>query len=345
MPGRRASEFLVAVPKSKKRGAGQGALEFDEYRDNDLVNRIRNAVDSWRELPEERWDVTPTTARLLRHWRTHAFENQRPFFCQVEAIETLIWLSEVAAKAKANTGIWETIRRSNDEANPGLIRLASKMATGAGKTTVMAMLIAWQALNAQRTPGSTRFSKAILIIAPGITIRDRLRVLLPEAPNAYYRAREIVPADMLGDLAGATVVVTNYHAFQHRDTLDISKVGRAFLKGHDPESIRTLESDAEMLDRALGKLRRFRQVVVINDEAHHCYRERQLSEEEKLDREAAAEAKENNKAARLWISGIEALARETRVSTVFDLSATPFFLRGSGYHEGTLFPWSFPILA
>jgi type III restriction enzyme len=183
------------------------------------------------------------------------------------------------------------------------------MATGAGKTTVMAMIIAWQTLNAVRTPNSDRFSRAFLIVTPGITIRDRLQVLYPEHPENYYRSREIVPNDMLGDIGKATIVVTNYHTFQHRETMALSRVGRAFLRGDDPEPIATRETDGQMLDRACGKLLSFKNVVVINDEAHHCYRQRALSEEERLDREAQAEARDNNVVARLWISGIEALKR------------------------------------
>jgi type III restriction enzyme len=153
------------------------------------------------------------------------------------------------------------------------VRIALKMATGAGKTTVMAMIIAWQTLNAVRTPGSDRFLRAFLVVTPGITIRDRLQVLYPEHSENYYRSREIVPNDMLGDIAKATIVITNYHAFQHRETVQLSRVGRAFLKGDDPEPIATLETDGQMLDRATrGKLLSFKNIVVINDEAHHCYR-------------------------------------------------------------------------
>jgi type III restriction enzyme len=190
-----------------------------------------------------------------------------------------------------------------------------------------------------RSPASDRFSKAFLIVTPGITIRDRLKVLNPENPESYYRSREIVPNDMMADLGKAAIIITNYHAFQHRETLELSKVGRAFLKGNDPAPVQTRETDGQMLERACGKLLSFKNVIVINDEAHHCYRERTVSEEDKLDREALVEARDNNEAARLWISGIEALKRKVGLRGVYDLSATPFFLRGSGYQEGTLFPW------
>ncbi len=339
--GRRPSKFLVPVPKARRKSGGtQGSLDLETYDDNTLINEIRGHVEAWRDLPSGvEWGVTPTTQQLLEHWRHHDFANQRPFFCQIEAVETLIWLTEVARPKRQYAHLWRAIEARNAEANPELIRLALKMATGAGKTTVMAMIIAWQTLNAVRTPGSDRFAKAFLVVTPGITIKDRLQVLQPEHPDSYYRSREIVPNAMIADLQKATIVITNYHAFQHRETMQLTKVGRAFLKGNSSEPVVTKENDGQMLDRACGKLLSFKNVVVLNDEAHHCYRERQLSEEEKLDREAAAEAKENNEAARLWISGIEALKRKVGIRAVFDLSATPFFLRGSGYHEGTLFPW------
>jgi type III restriction enzyme len=274
-----------------------------------------------------------------RHWRSPNFSGHRPFFCQIEAVETLIWLTEVARNRRQYANLWRAIDAANAEANPELFRIALKMATGAGKTTVMAMIIAWQTLNAVRMPGSDRFSRAFLIVTPGITIKDRLQVLYPEHPESYYRARELLPNDMLGDIGKAAVVITNYHAFQHRETMALSRVGRAFLTGNAPEPLVTRQTDGEMLEDACGKLLSFKNVVVLNDEAHHCYRQRALSEEERLGREAQAEARENNVAARLWIGGIEALKRKVGLRAVYDLSATPFFLRGSGYREGTLFPW------
>src|SRR5207237_5998059 len=132
----------------------------------------------------------------------HPFENARPFFCQVEAIETAIWLTEVAPhQGDRGKKFLDYLSASNAQANPELLRIALKLATGAGKTTVIAMLIAWQTVNAMRHPGSNRFCRAFLVITPGITIKDRLRVLLPNDPNSYYRERELVPTDMLGDIA------------------------------------------------------------------------------------------------------------------------------------------------
>lgn len=214
--------------------------------------------------------------------------------------------------------------------------MALKLATGAGKTTVMAMLIAWQTLNAVRHPNAKRFSKGFLVIAPGITIKDRLQLLQPNHPESYYKGREIVPEDMLIDLGKAKIVITNYHAFKKKEEMSLNKVQRAALRTTSKP-----ESDGAMIRRVAGELMGLKNIVVMNDEAHHCYRERPLTEEEQksLKGDELAEAKEANEAARLWISGIEAVKRELGVAMVYDLSATPFFLLGSGYREGSLFGW------
>lgn len=340
---RRQSALVSPIPKAKKvRGkAVQADLLADEsgqeYNPTEVINGIRSAVESWRTLPESQWQVTPTTARLLRHWRTHPFANQRPFFCQVEAVETVIWLTEVAPRSSSQgRRFWTHLEAANAASNPELMRMALKLATGAGKTTVMAMLIAWQTLNALRHPNAKRFTKGFLVVAPGITIKDRLRVLQPNDPESYYKSREIVPEDMLLDLGRAKIVITNYHAFKKKDEVSLNKVQQAALRTKTKP-----ESDGAMIRRVAGELMGLKNIVVLNDEAHHCYRERPLSDEEQkaLKGDELAEAKEANEAARLWISGIEAVKRELGVSMVYDLSATPFFLRGSGYREGSLFGW------
>jgi type III restriction enzyme len=349
--GRRKSELISPVPKPRKQSkrAMQAELELDLFAEDAeeqaytlaIINEIRSYVSAWRNInnPAD-WGVTPVTQRLLQYWRDHAFETVRPFFCQVEAVETAIWLSEVAPKQKQHAHLWKHIQAANEGANPLLTRVALKLATGAGKTTVMAMLIAWQTLNAVRSPASNQFSKAFLIVTPGITIRDRLQILMPSHPDNYYAKRELIPADMLLDIAKARIVLTNYHAFKRRETMELSKVGRAFLQGRE-EPIQTTETEGAMLKRACGELLAFKNIVVINDEAHHCYRERPQGDAEgPVSAEEKDEAKRNTEAARLWVSGLEALKRKVGVRTVFDLSATPFFLRGSGYREGTLFPWT-----
>ncbi|MFA5631277.1 MAG: DEAD/DEAH box helicase family protein, partial [Porticoccaceae bacterium] len=351
---RRRAEFITPIPKPKKRKgeASQAALLFDEglgltseqqqYDHTAVINAVREEVDKWRRIPNPAdWRVTPETARLLQHWRHHDFAGIRPFFCQVEAVETAIWLTEVAPRlGKAGERFLDHLDTANREANPELLRLALKLATGAGKTTVMAMLIAWQTVNAVRRPTSKRFTRGFLVVAPGITIRDRLRVLMPNDPDSYYQSRELVPADMLEDLGKARIVITNYHAFKLRERMELSKGGRLLLQGRGGEPLETLETEGQMLQRVMPELMGFRNVLVINDEAHHCYREKPVSDEEELKGDEKKEAEKNKEAARLWISGLEAVNRKLGVSQVIDLSATPFFLSGSGYVEGTLFPWT-----
>jgi type III restriction enzyme len=142
----------------------------------------------------------------------------------------------------------------NREANPALLRLALKLATGAGKTTVMAMLIAWQTINAVRRPNSKRFTRGFLVVAPGLTIKDRLRVLQPHDPDSYYASRELVPGDLLTELDRAKIVITNYHALKRRERVELSKGGRSLLQGRTGDELDTLESEGQMLQRVMPDL-------------------------------------------------------------------------------------------
>ena len=352
---RRRVEFITPIPKPRKRKRSDDQKEFvfdegkglsteaQQYDATSVINAVREKVDRWRALPDpNQWRVTPETARLLRHWRHHSFSSIRPFFCQVEAVETAIWLVEVAPSiGRAGRDFLNHLIGANEQANPELLRLALKLATGTGKTTVMAMLIAWQTVNAIRHPTSKRFTRGFLVVTPGITIRDRLRVLQPNDPDSYYRRRELVPNDMLPELDRARIVITNFHAFKLREKMDISKGGRALLQGRDGDAVETRESEGQMLQRVMPELMGLKNIIVLNDEAHHCYREKQRDEDEvALKGDERKEAEKNNEAARLWISGLEAVQRKLGIAKVMDLSATPFFLSGSGYAEGTLFPWT-----
>lgn len=350
---RRRSQYIVPIATSKRKIGGQEELVFGDIegqaatRANDTVNEIRANVDAWRKASTVPSGITHESARLIMHWRDQS--RERPlFFCQVEAVETIIWLTEVASKSSRHTRFLDIVKERCDDANPGLFRLAMKLATGAGKTTVMAMLIAWHSINKARRPNSKLFSDAFLIIAPGITIRDRLRVLMPEAPDAIYDRLSIVPSDMVDDLKKARIVITNYHAFQRRTKADIAKGTRDVLRGREDEASfdeRFLETDGEMLQRVMQPLMGRRGIIVINDEAHHCYEERASGEdlvvrsEEETASEVKAEAESNRKAARVWINGIRTAMKIVGVKVVYDLSATPFFLRGSGFREGELFGW------
>ncbi|HUQ47255.1 MAG TPA: DEAD/DEAH box helicase family protein [Gemmatimonadaceae bacterium] len=352
---RRKAEFITPIPKprrQKKSKDDQTKLVFDEgagvstatqeYDPTPVINELRHRVDQWRAIPNStNWGVTPETARLLTHWRTHDFSTFRPFFAQIEAAEVAIWLSEAAPNDREGKRFIEHLKNANNDANPELSRLALKLATGAGKTTVMAMLIAWQTINAVRHPGSKRFTRGFLIVTPGITIKDRLRVLQPNDPDAYYAERELVPHDMLEDINRAKIVITNYHSFKLRERIELSKGGRSLLQGRTGPDLETLESEGQMLQRVMPELMAMKSILVLNDEAHHCYREKPDADEEtELKGDERKEAEENNEAARLWISGLEAVNRKIGVARVLDLSATPFFLSGSGYAEGTLFPWT-----
>jgi len=351
---RRPAKFITPIPKPKKRKRSptQEALVFDEgkglsskkqqYDPTPIINEVRSHVDQWRALPSPNdWLVTPETQRLLQHWRHYQFNSFRPFFCQVEAVETAIWLTEVAPKrSKTGKKFIDHLANANHDANPELSRLALKLATGAGKTTVMTMLIAWQTINAVRSPNSSHFTRGFLVVTPGLTIKDRLRVLQPNDPDSYYMSRELIPSDLLDDLQKAKIVITNYHAFKLRERVEISKGGRALLQGRG-EELKTLETEGQMLQRVMPDLMGIKNILVLNDEAHHCYREKPpADDEERLKGDERKEAEKNTKAARLWISGLEVVKRKLGLARVIDLSATPFFLSGSGYGEGTLFSWT-----
>ena len=348
---RRRADFITPIPKPKKQKSSEKQPEFifdeghglstkeQQYDPNPLINDLRNELEKWRfsSNPID-WKVTPETARLLQHWRHHKFNDIRPFFCQIEAAEVVIWLTEVAPQSgKTGKKFLQHLEDANGNANPELFRIAIKLATGAGKTTVMAMLIAWQTINAVRRPQSQKFTRGFLVVAPGLTIKDRLRVLQPNDPDAYYASRELVPPDMLNDMKRAKIIITNYHSFKLRDRTDISKGGRSLLQGRG-EEINTLETEGQMIQRVMPDLMGMKNIIVLNDEAHHCYREKPIEEDLKGDEKK--EAEKNNMAARIWISGLESINRNIGVSRVIDLSATPFFLSGSGYAEGTLFPWT-----
>lgn len=334
--GRRKSEYFIPVPKPRKQPKEvqtQLELHVPELREaNAFINRVREEVNVWRKNGYP--GVTETTRRLLAYWNDSKREP-RLFFCQREAVETAIYIHEVENPRRGDS-IQKTLLKANEEANPGIFRIAFKMATGSGKTVVMAMLIVYHTLNKIAAPRNPRFSDAFLVVTPGLTIRDRLQVLRPESPDNYYDAMKLVP---LGDekaLARANIVITNYHAFQRRKNSDVSGLGRKILGGGVAQLD---ETDDEMVARVCRTFSRKRHIIVLNDEAHHCYRPKQAGKKQAADDDSA----------RLWISGLEAVQAKLGIKTVYDLSATPFFLSGSGYSqekpngkklkEGVLFPW------
>jgi type III restriction enzyme len=334
---RRISSYFVPIPKPKKKGRQLSLLAGTEWtqdriEENKLVNDIRRTVGLWRRGGYS--GVTPVTARLLAYW-TAPEREKKLFFCQIEALETAIYITEVASRV-GDQWIANKLRDANDMSNPGLPRMALKMATGTGKTVVMAMLIAWQALNKLAATRDPRFSDTFLLIAPGITIRDRLRVLLPNDPQNYYRQRDIIPSQSIEELGQAKFIITNFHAFRLREKASVGKVTKSILPDGATAFLETPDQMARRVCRDFGNKRN---IIVLNDEAHHCYRRKPDGEDEKLTGDERKEAQKREEEARIWISGIEAIKAKIGVKAIFDLSATPFFLRGSGFNEGTLFPW------
>lgn len=332
---RRPSSYFTPIAASKKKGKQLILSEWtqDRVEENKFINQVRERVRLWRSGGYV--GVTRTTRQLLEYW-TRPGRERRFFFCQVEALETAIYITEVASKY-GDVWIENQIHRANEDANPLLNRIAFKMATGAGKTVVMAMLIAWQALNKLQNPQDARFSDTFLIVTPGITIRDRLRVLFPHDAQNYYRERDVVSTEQMVELNKAKILITNFHTFLLRERGQVSKLGKAIL-AQGKQSAFT-ETPAEMVRRACRELGNKRNIVVINDEAHHCYRRRADGDEDSLHGDERKEAQKREEEARIWISGLEAVKEKLGIKAVYDLSATPFFLKGSGYPEGTLFPW------
>jgi type III restriction enzyme len=344
VPARRPSAYFIPVAQPKKKGV---QLELgtewtdDRLRENDYINEVRAAVGAWRARDYP--GVTRVTRRLLEYWQRRD-RDRRLFFCQLEAAETAIFLTEYAPKL-GQPHLLNRLKEANEAANPELERIAFKMATGSGKTVVMAMLIAWHALNKIEAAQDARFGDSFLSVAPGITIRDRLRVLLPNDADNYYRKLDVVPAESMERLNTAKIVITNFHAFLLRENVRAGTLTKKLLAGRHPAARSPFtETPAQMVRRVCREFGSKRNIVVINDEAHHCYRSRpaQGGEQgrETLKGAERKEARERDEEARVWISGLEAIKRKIGIRAIYDLSATPFFLRGSGYDEGELFPWA-----
>ena len=282
----------------------------------DLVNRIRERVDAWRAADYP--GITTVTRRLIEHWRDNSARLLPFYFCQIEAIETLIWSVEAPADFKQGIAIptdggdWE--------------RLCSKMATGSGKTTVMAMIITWQVLNATTYPKEThRFSKAIFVVAPGITVKDRLQVLYPGHEKNEYDAMGLCPDEpSRRKLNQVDILVENWHSL-----MPLKQTDRSVVK-------KGAESDKAFVRRVLDKLSTCKDLVVINDEAHHAYR---IPADVKISKKQAEEQGIDLDEATRWIEGLDRIHKQLRIRRCFDLSATPFAPTGKTNTEQGLFDW------
>ncbi|MGH9398533.1 MAG: BPTD_3080 family restriction endonuclease [Terriglobia bacterium] len=309
-PGRRPAGYIRATP---------GAKTFDDpgvFFELPLVNRIRERVKAWREQTAKPYaGTTGITKRLLEHWRDpqQRGEDRRLFFCQLEAIETLIWLIE--APAAERQGI--EIPPDGGE----FTRLCAKMATGSGKTIVMAMVIAWQVLNKATYPQDKRFSKYIFVVAPGLTVKSRLQVLQPAGPDNFYDEFDLVPAGLREKLRQGKVLIRNWHMLM---PLDPDAGPRVEKKG--------AESDEAFTRRALEDLAGAQNLVVINDEAHHAWRVPPKSRIPGLSKDELEEATQ-------WIGGLDRIHKTRGILNCFDFTATPFAPTGRVSGEETLFDW------
>lgn len=378
VPGRRPARYYF---KEDRVGATTGEMElFKEENEEDLplINALRLDVKRWRESGYR--GAEETTKELLRWW-TRADRPRRLFFCQQEAVETILYLLELALPGRLRaTGFqkfevdaanfqlllngdkpsFADFRRpdffprlidpSSDLAALPLRRLGCKMATGAGKTIVMGMIIVWAFCNRARNPNSTHFPSAVLVCAPNLTVRKRLQVLCPENPHNYYDEFDLVPSKYREYLNLGKVFITNWHYFAPKsEQTEGGKSWAVVNKGAEP-------NDAFTKDR-LGDLASRLPILVLNDEGHHCWRGRPLSKEEEraitknLGREQKEDLELEEKEARVWLAGLDrinncglaGISSENKLNpgilACVDLSATPFYLSASGYPQGSPFPW------
>ena len=307
--GRRPAGYVVASEDSRA---------FDDpgvFVEIPLVNRIRPRVRAWREAG---WPgVTGITKRLLEHWTdAEAFDDRRFFFCQIEAVETLIWLAEAPAADRAGLEI--------PSGGGPFPRLCAKMATGSGKTVVMAMLLAWQMLNKAAAPHDARFAKHVLVVAPGLTVRSRLAVLQPAHSENYYEAFHVVPRPLFDKLRQGKVAVRNWHALNWETDEK--------LAGKRSVDKRGAMSDEAYVRAVLGDLAGAGSILVVNDEAHHAWRVPAGAAVRGVAKDAIQEATK-------WIGGLDRVAPARGILACYDFSATPFAPSGKRSAEAALFDW------
>ena len=351
--GRRPASYWY---KSERTGSAQQQLGFMAEEDRDdlpLVNALREDVRRWRKAD---WaGASETTKTLLRHWRRDD-RLRRLFFCQIEAVETVIYLREMLAQGRLprfkpqlslqdhdalmrgdnpRPAEWiarvaqhpKLVDKPNEDGARVLTRYGCKMATGSGKTVVMALLLAWAFCNRGRTPADPRYPRRALVVCPNLTIKQRLAVLRPGDPDNYFDQFDLVPSGMRPDLAKGRLLVTNWHVFNpEAEELRVGGVAIGQLGPETPESFARVR---------LGDLWDDEPLLVFNDEGHHAYRPAAVQEGDSLSADEKAEREE----ATVWVSGLDKINAACGISFCVDLSATPFYLHGSGYPEGSPFPW------
>jgi type III restriction enzyme len=343
--------FAPQTPQVPLGRQPQGSLydlnDFAAQYSSHMVNVLREQVGQWRAQA-----YPGVTSRVTRDLLDYWFNNpERPawkclFFAQQEAVETAIWLNEIAHKSNAGTHLWDRLREANasvGDASSVLPRMAFKMATGTGKTVVMACLLLYHYLNRSQYRSDPRYADYFLIVAPGVTIRDRLGVLRVDTQaerdleaTDYYRERALVPPVYASLLPGlnSKLVITNYHSFEARQISGNKRSPLDGKLGPDGQKQRATEDPSQVLKRVLSGFKPGRRMLVINDEAHHCY----LPRAKGKDSEEEMSATENERAA-VWFSGLRHIAARWQLKAVYDLSATPYYLAGSGWPAYSYFPW------
>ena len=353
--------------KTDRIGAAQKRLFIEEERDDlPLVNMLREDVRRWRESDYR--GASNVTRELLRHWARED-RPRRLFFCQREAVETIVYLAELRIPGKSTRTGFQKFALSDEDLgrllrgekplfelqqldyfptlvdpseDPDLIplrRLGCKMATGSGKTVVMAMLVAWAFCNRGQNPLSKEYPNGVLICCPNLTVKERLQVLRPENPDNYYAAFDIVPVKYRPLMQVGKVLVTNWHLFAPES--EHKEGDRSYaVVNKGPETPETFAR------RVLGDLYERMPIMVLNDEGHHCWRPAPLPEDETLTAEERKELEEEAQEARIWLEGLDRINnagkdgdRKPGIAVCVDLSATPFYIKGSGHPEGRPFPW------
>lgn len=308
--GRRPAGYFVA---------GQGSNQYNDigkFVELPLVNKIRPRVKAWREAGYP--GVTGVTKKLLEHWNDKDARQYQFFWCQMDAMETLVWLTEAPAAEKVGIDI---------PGDGGLFRrICTKLCTGGGKTTVMAMLIAWMICNKVTYPQDKRFSKYVFIVAPGLTVKSRLQVLQTGGDDNYYMQFNIVPVGLMDKLRQGKVMITNWQALAWDTEETIAKRRSVDKRG--------VKSDEAYTREVLGEMANASNILVINDEAHHAWRK---NPENKV--KLTKEQKEAEQQATVWISGLDRIHKTRKILGCYDFSATPFAPSGKKNDEEALFGW------
>jgi type III restriction enzyme len=386
--GRRIAHYFYRDPRSApKSGTEADSGTMIELK---LVTRIRERIAAWRVAG---WPgASRTTLELLAYWSREG-RKQPLFFAQREAAETVIFLAEARADFLQGMDVPRD-EPSDDrkaEGYAGFRRYACKMATGSGKSTVMAMLAAWSILNKLADRSDARFSDVVLVVCPNVTIRDRLRELDAETGDAsIYRTRDLVPEHLMAVLSHGRIIVTNWHVFEPRTpgagaAAKVVKAGKAenrletitigektttargtrYLRHEDfarqvaaglldvieeihdkagnlvkvrVQSTRYVESDTALVERVLGReVGGKRNILVLNDEAHHAYRVRREEPDEGEDEDD--ELEEFYREATVWVDGLDKIGKLRGINFCVDFSATPYFLGRVGPDANRPFPW------